>query len=651
MLVVTLGLLLSACDAPDLPRAPEHAPGAPTAARLTRTSFDRVVHDLLGTPKTPGRMFPEDETAFGFDVVGSALTTTATHVEAWEGAAADLADELFGLDPEVRTTWTVEAEGAGVSYVGEGELVGQGIYGIRQGGLATTVLVPDDGTFELRVLAIGNPFDGEAPRLEVRLDERFVAEPEVPFTEGTGWVAVEVELTEGAHRIELGLANPSFGAGPARSLGIDKLELDGPLDPEGAPTAARDRFVPCAEVDRPCAADALAAFAGRAWRRPPSAGDVDWALSTYDAATALGEPPDGALALAFEAVLLAPDFLFRLEPGPPPGEAVRALDGAEVATRLAAFLWSSHPDDALLALAEAGDLDRDAVRGEVHRMLGHPRAAALVDDFAGQWLDIRALDEVAPDLERYPTFDEPLRASMKRQLSLVAEDFLAGRTDLVDLVGGTETWIDARLAEHLGTPFDGEEAWVRTEVPDRVGVLGTPGWLTVHAHPDRASAVQRGRWVLEDLLCTPPAPPPPDVMAVVVLEPDAGSARAQEEAMRADPTCQACHTAIDGIGFVLHGYDAIGASRETDELGYPIDASTDLAGDPAELADWITARSGLPACVARQTLVYALGRALTDADDPLVDEVTAAFVAGGLRFDALAEAVAVSDAFLYRGRP
>jgi Protein of unknown function (DUF1592)/Protein of unknown function (DUF1588)/Protein of unknown function (DUF1585) len=347
--------------------------------------------------------------------------------------------------------------------------------------------------------------------------------------------------------------------------------------------------------------------------------------------------------------------MFRLQPAED-GE-VRELTPPELTSRLAAFLWSSLPDAELADLAATEKrIEADTLDAQVERMLADPRAAALVDNLAGQWLSIRVIDDLASAPGVYPDWDEQLRASMRTEMRLLSEDFFSGKSTLAELLAAESTWIDQRLAEHYGLEWDdGAAEWAQlsTVGTGRLGFLGTAGWLATQSHAESPSAVFRGKWVLDRLLCDPPPPPPPGVVAVLTFTPAAGPVREQEESRRTDPTCQVCHERIDGIGFVFGNFDGIGAWRTTDELGYPIDTSGDLYGAPvSDLPSLLTEMlrdDSVPRCVVEQTLTYALGRPLRDVDDPLIDELTATFVAGGLTFDALAGAIVQSDAFQWRG--
>ena len=319
--------VLAGCEADrDGPRPPPADPGAPTAGRLNRAEYDATVRDLLGTDKTPARAFPVDESVHGFDNIGAALTTSSHHVEAWELAAADLLDEMFGLDPERTERVVVEAEGPGVTYTG-GWSVGSAdetFWALSSGGMSTEFVVDGDGRFAVRARVLGHVVRDEAPRLLVRIDERYIDTVEVPASDEPVVVQIDTPLPAGAHRIEIGLANPgSDGNGARRTIAIDYIEIEGPLDPEGRPTAARDRYVPCAQVDRPCAEAAVASFGLRALRRPLAPDDIAQFMGLYDAGMAAHADGDKALALAFRAVLLSPEFLFAIE-RPPRGAGRRA---------------------------------------------------------------------------------------------------------------------------------------------------------------------------------------------------------------------------------------------------------------------------------------------------------------------------------------
>jgi hypothetical protein len=663
---VTL-LLVLACGRSDPDRFPDGPrfepavpadPGRTTLSRLNSAQYDATVAALFGTDLTPGRSFPPDETAFGFDNLGEALSTSSIHVEMWEEAAADLLAELFGDDVEETVQYGAQGEGPGVTYSGEGVTYDSTAYALYEGALEVPLSVDHDGTFDLTARVMGRTVGGEAARMQVFADGILLAE-ELLLADYTEY-QYHLDLGVGLHQFELQIANPGSGLGGQRAVIVDWVELLGPTDPESGPSEAWDRFIPCSSDGLPsvaCSREAVGLFGLAAWRRPLTEADVDWAMSLHAAALAEGREADDALELAFTGILLAPEFLYRIEADAEPGEAVRALDGYEVATRLATFLWSANPDDALLTAAGDGSLlAGDNLEETVRRLLADERSGALVDNLAGQWFDLRSVDAVAPDPVLYPTFDDELRESMREGMARAADGFFRGDHDLHELLLRETVWVDARLgAEDVVEVPPTPDGWAEVAVPGRVGLLGTMGWLAVQSHADQPSAVRRGRWVLDNLLCSPPPPPPPDVEGVFEPIELGGSMREQEEAMRSSEFCQSCHSTMDPLGFVFGGFDAMGAPRTVDELGYPIDTESEIDGvplsSPVDVAAWVTADPRLTRCVVEKTLTFALGRSMRAEDGPELDRLTQRFEEGGLTFEALAVAIATSDSFLWRAAP
>jgi hypothetical protein len=639
---------------PPEPIAPGHA-GNRTLQRLNRSQFQRTLRDLTGLDRDFAAGMPPDESAFGFDNLGAALSLSVGHLEAIEAVVDELATELLSEKDEATRTWEVQGEGPGVSYSGDGTVFGGTSYLLFDGTLSATLPLEGDGEFQLVVVAAGEEASG-APVLEIEVDGAVVATEEL-LDRSFRDVVVDLDLEEGLHVVTLRIANPSAaGASPRRTVGIDRLMLTGPMRPEVGRTPVWRKLVPCAPDGDPspaCQEQVFRDFGLRAWRRPLTDDDLAWVRALADATYAAGGTADESLVAGLRGLLLAPEFLFRVEALPEAGESERALDGYEVGARLAAFLWSSTPDDELLAAAADGSLLRDdGLDAQVERMLDDPRARSLVDDLAGQWFDLRDVALVAPDAVMFPSFDEALRDSMREELALLSEAWLLGDRDLRWVVETDETWIDERLAEHYRVPFGAGDTGFVPVYTGRIGITGTAGFLTTHARPARASAVSRGKWVLENLLCDAPPPPPPTVNMMMNFEPVEGSVREQEETLRGEGSCQACHASMDAVGFSLGGFDAVGAARSTDELGWPVDTAVVLDGialaDQADLAAYVANDPRLPRCAVEQTLTFAVGRPVDDADDPVIDALTEAFVADGSTFEALAKVVVRSAPFRRR---
>jgi len=364
---------------------------------------------------------------------------------------------------------------------------------------------------------------------------------------------------------------------------VTDTALDRFFGESGSRSEDFDRIVTCDPADGPPCVEAIARdFLLLAWRRPPSDEDVDWVVDLFEAGLALDSTPEGALKLAMKGVLMSPEFLFRVEQAPAEGDTA-PLDAYEVASRLAYFLWSSTPDRELLAAAASGALlEAGGVAREAERMLADPRADALLENFAGQWFDIRAVMDVQPNQEVHAFFDDYLKRSMQLEMQSMAEPFVRGGERFDVVLTRTEARIERRLATHyrmLHQP--GAGGLVSIAGTGRQGLLTTAGWLSQTSHPDETSAVRRGHWILQKLLCSPPPPPPPDLDASVDFTPF-GSVRQQEEAVRMSGDCATCHTLMDPLGYALHGYDAVGIERLDDRLGFAIDAAVELDGTPVQ---------------------------------------------------------------------
>ena len=665
--------LLAACnkdepgqkkDKPDPePQVEQSDPGTRAMARLNAYEYDATMRDLLGTKLTFSNTFPADEAAYGFDNISTVLTTTPAHVEGWEIAADELLDEMFGLKLESKGLYGTQAESAGVTYLGEGMPFGDDAYAVFEGGLSAPFSLPYDGQFEVSVAAFGRPLGGEDPVMEVWINGALAQTFEVDNEQGS-YVPYSfiTELDDGVHTFEILLANPYAEDALRRSVVIDYLRIDGPLDPQLGRTLAYDDFVACGENGAPsrnCAGLAIEDFGRMAWRRPLASDEVDWALGLYDDAVAAELSALESLRHAFKGLLMSPEFLYRIERDPIEGP-VRQLDGYEVATRLAAFAWSSTPDDVLLTAADSGELDTaEGIAAALDEMFADERSDALVDNLASQWFAMRTLEWSTTDTELYPDFDEELRASMLSEMRFLMGSFFRDGAALDTVLNAQTTWVDARLADHYGLPFSGsdEDEWVEVSLAGtgRVGLFGSAGWLMAESRVNGPSAVKRGKWILENLLCSSPPPPPPDVEGMVTIVDGNGSIREQEEQQRSAEYCQTCHSVMDPLGFALWNYDGIGAVRTVDELGHDIDTTVVVEGEKvtttAELAAWVTADPRLSRCIVEKTLTYALGRPMREADDAFIDQINEDFVASGQTFDGLARSIVTSDAFRLRGAP
>ena len=450
--------------------------------------------------------------------------------------------------------------------------------------------------------------------------------------------------------------------------GLESVAIDGPYAVTGAgDTASRARIFLCRPDETTDAAEArcanaiLTTLARRAFRRPVTDADIQSLLPFYETARAAGGFEAGIQA-ALGRVLIDPEFLFRIERDPVGAAAgtIYQVSDLELAARLSFFLWSSIPDDELLGLATRGQLsDAATLAGQVRRMLADSRATALVDNFASQWLSLRRVAAIAPDPNLFPDFDENLRVAFQRETELFIESQLREDRSVVELLSADYTFLNERLARHYGIADVHGSRFRRVMLLDdrRGGVLGHGSILAVTSYGNRTSPVLRAKWLLENILGTPPSPPPPDVPAL----PEAGTTPDEPRTVRErlaqhrrSPVCANCHAPMDPLGFALENFDAIGRWRTTD-AGAPIDAAAVLADGattfegPAGLRRVLLGRSGqFVETVAEKLLTYALGRGLEYYDRPVVRAITRDAASNDYRWSSLILGVVESAPFRMR---
>ncbi len=408
----------------------------------------------------------------------------------------------------------------------------------------------------------------------------------------------------------------------------------------------------------PCAREILSRFTRRAWRRAVTKAEVDRLVAFVQLAKQHGDTPEEGVKLALRSVLVSPNFLFRVEKDPDPTSTEpHRLNDFELASRLSYFLWSSMPDDALLDAAEAGKLSDPAeLEAQVRRMLADPKAQGLVENFAGQWLYTRALDSAEPDTALYTRWNEALRTAMRQETQLVFRDFITGDYKLRDLVDAPFTYVNDALASHYGLPKPGSTRHVRVDLsrtPERMGVFGHGSLLTVTSNPDRTSPVQRGVWVLEQMLCAPPPPPPPNVENLPPPVTPGMTMKERIAAHRSNPSCQGCHRMMDPLGLALENFDPIGRWRTREVSGAPVDATGDLPNGTVlngveDMRRFVKDDPKLPACLTEHLLTYALGRGMSEADRCALKEIGAQAEASGGRFVDYVLSIVHSQHFTHR---
>jgi hypothetical protein len=449
------------------------------------------------------------------------------------------------------------------------------------------------------------------------------------------------------------------------TLGVVFVEAEGPVDitPDRMPESYRRVFVayPSATVTKAQAAEKIIRnFASKAFRRPVSDDEVNQLMALWTKQDAGGDTFETSIATTLQAVLVSPYFLYRYEQDPSDQDAdgIRTLDEYELASRLSYFLWSSMPDDELMQLAAKGQL-RANLESQVRRMMKDPKSFALVENFAGQWLQLRQMNTVNPDPKRFPTFDDTLRQAMVKETQLYFSAIMTEDRSIMDFIDSDYTFMNETLAKHYGrTDVTGDDfRKVKLTGDQRGGLLTQASILTLTSYPNRTSPVLRGKWVLENLLDAAPPPPPPDVPKLVETAQAeiSGTLRQRMEQHRADPKCITCHAAMDPIGFGLENYDAIGRWRDKDINNVPIDASGTLPdgsnfNGAVGLKEILKDRSDeFCRCLTDRLMTYALGRGTEVYDRPMEDQISASLKQKDYKFSALVMQIVESDAFQKRG--
>jgi hypothetical protein len=674
--------------------SPEPEPGYVTPHRMNRTEYANAIRDLLALEVDAATLLPVDGAESGFDNIANALTVSPSFIDQFLSAARNLSAQAVG-SPAPRAV--------GVPY-SIGDARGQQFHvdglplGTRGGGLIEHYF-PADGEYLLNIGDLVTGLWGFNQEHENTLIATLDGRKFFELTIGGGRDLEELDqigapavdainarlknipfvVTAGVHRLGVTFLHRSFaesdrqlyalvpGGGQDSVLTINAIEIFGPTKPVGvSSTPSRQKIFVCypraAADERPCATEIVAALAGAAFRGAFVDGDLPQLMRLYDTGAASGGFEEG-VEYALSGVLAHPKFLYRFERAPAdlaPGAAY-PLSGVELASRLSFFLWSSIPDAELLALAADDRLEDPAVlESQVERMLADPRAETLASNFAFQWLGLGELEALTPDPFLFADVDRRIREHFVTELRLYVDSIFRSDRSVLDLLTARHTYLNETLALHYGLNDIRGTRFRRVELTDenRFGLLGKGGVLLVSSYPNRTSPVLRGQWLLENVLGTPPAAPPPNVEALVenVEGRAASTVRARLEAHRTNPSCNGCHGVIDPLGFALENFDAVGRWRVKDrEAGAPIDASgvlvdgTAVTG-PAELrAALLTRPTQFVQTLTEKLMTYGLGRTLQHSDMPTVRRIVREAAQDDYRFSDLVSGIVASAQFRRKG--
>ena len=676
----------SVADSLDRAAIAKPNPGSPMPHRLNRMEYSNAIRDLLALDTQPGLSLPVDESGFGFDNMADLLSMSTTLLERYLSAARTVSSQAIG-DLKMKAEET--SYGTTVRSQKQTPSADDLPLG-ASGGQSFRHYFPLDGQYDFKVNLAGSTGEGALPTpYKIRL----------PVPAGLHSIVVTFLRESPRPEVALRAVGRGFGGagGPGGASGEKPANMDlridgvsvkhwevpqrggapdasltvvtGPYDATGrGQTPSRTRIFACRPAkptdEDACARTILSSLTKRAFRRPVNDADLRPLLRFYADARKKGADFDDGIGNALQAMLVSPDFLFRIErtpKGTAPG-SVFTLNDYELASRLSFFLWSSIPDDELLRLAGEGKLKTPAVlQAQVKRMTADPKSDALMTNFGGQWLFLRTLAKAKPDVDIFAAFDENLRQAFQTETELyLANIFRNGRSAL-ELLDSNYTYLNQRLAEHYGVPNVYGSHFRKVELTDarRGGLLGQGSILTVTSYPNRTSVVQRGKWILENLLGTPPPPPPPDVPELAAKAKDGRklSLREAMETHRSNAVCASCHARMDPIGFALENFNAVGAWRN-EEDGVAVDAKGKLPNGsefdgPGGLKKLLLAqhRDEFVQTIVEKLLTYALGRGLEARDRPTVRMIARQAAADDYRMSALVTAIVESAPFQMRKNP
>jgi len=673
-------------------------PGRTVMHRLNRAEYANAIRDLLALDIDAASLLPADDESSGFDNIADVLTISPSLMERYLSASWNISRQAVG-NPHIAASTVVYRVRPDLSQDQHIEGLPPG----TRGGMLVEHMFPLDGEYTIKLRLWRNTFDlmrgmEDPHEIEIAMDgqrlalvtaggrEDFMKMAENPGTYGADLdrrLTVTLPVKAGthtlwattvlrSHAVRDDLIKPFLrttvdGLDIMGDPSVDRLTIEGPNAPTGpGDTASRRKIFVChpsasasaAEQDG-CAKRILSSLARLAYRRPVDDTTVDTLMNFYrQGRTGVTDAVfDRGIEAALQFILASPEFLIRFEKDPPAltANAVYRLDDLALASRLSFFLWSSIPDDELLTLASEHKLSEPAVlEQQIRRMLGDRRSDTLVANFAEQWLHLRNLKNSNPDLVAFPDFDDNLRQAMKEETSLLFDAIVHEDRSVVDLLNADYTFVNERLARHYGIPGVYGSQFRKVKVTDeaRRGLLGQASVLTVTSYPNRTSPVERGKWILTNLLGVPPQPPPPNVPPLADNGADGKvlSLRERMERHRANPVCAGCHKVMDPIGFALESFDGIGRKRTTED-GSTIDTTGTLFNG-TQVDGVVGLRKNIVAhpeifvgVMTEKLLTYALGRGLEYYDMPAVRRIVGDAKAKDFRFSALVLGIARSTPF------
>jgi hypothetical protein len=645
-----LDFLRSEFDRADAAAKPD--PGRVTAKRLNRNEYRNTIRDLLAVDFPAEKDLPTDDSGYGFDNIADILTVSPILMERYLNAAETISSRAMGADPLPKRPIETVCD-----------LKTRTLRRLDYSTVEASQRIDFDGEYVVRFGFPGERgADAKPVKMAFYIDGRLLQTIDVetkpsklvyfnPFSDGE----MRVYLPEGDHVFRAAFLNDDFvkafttakaAYNEKKNKYIGSITFVGPF-PAKVEKASRKKILICDPASGPRCVDAIVTnLARHAFRRPVTRNEVAAYLKFVNLAKAQGQSTEQGIQLALEAMLVSPDFLFRIERDPNPLDAAtpHRLSDIELASRLSYFLWSSMPDDELLKLAEANKLREPAtLDAQVKRMMTDKKAEAFAENFAGQWLEVRNLDSITPDPAKFPEWTPELKEDFRTETRLFFQYVLSQNRPLSEMIDAHYTFLNESLAKYYGIPGvrgpDFRKVDLTTD--QRGGILTQGAVLAVSSYPNRTSPTIRGKYVLSNVLGAPPQPPPPDIPLLDDSKVGTDvSLRKQLEAHRANPVCASCHSKMDVVGFGLENYNAIGKWRTMDGK-FPVDvAGTMPGGKSFETAAEMRAvlMDSLPQvsrCLTEKVMTYALGRGMQPYDNSTLNQINKDLAADGYQFQTL----------------
>lgn len=650
----------------------DQSPGRVTLRRLNRVEYRNTIRDLLGVDYKPTDEFPSDDVGYGFDNIGDVLTLSTVLMEKYFAAAEQISEEAINADANSKGIATpieldrVNATEA-VKPFGEG-----GKYFISNGALNFQVKAEKPGEYRVQVRAWGDQGGDEPARMKIEIagqPEKVIDVKAIRTSPGSYEVIVPLEKAAELP-VKISFINDAYvekkdgKAGYDRNLLVESIQWVGPA-PKDKPILSdfHKRTFAChpdGDHADDCSRKIISKLTERAYRRPPRSEEIGRLTDLFNQSRRAGETFESGIQLALKAMLISPHFLFKMEadPGYNFNAPVRKLSDYELATRISYFLHSTMPDDELYDLARSGRLQMDGnLEKQITRMLRSQKINQFVEQFGMQWLQLRNLQNIGFDRKRFPSFDGGLRRDFMVETRQFLGYVIREDRSVLELLDADYTFVNENLAKHYGINDVQGRQFRKVSVDKasgRGGLITQASILAVTSNPTRTSPVKRGRWILEQILGTPPPAPPPNVPELKADDAElSGTLRQKMEQHRKDPACANCHAKMDPLGFGLENFDAVGSWRTIDGKDM-IDSSGELpSGEkfsgPAELKKILMGRkTEFVRNLVEKMLIYSLGRGLESNDQCAVEEIAKSVEKDGYKFSRIVMEIVLSEPFQKR---